>query len=81
MALVLLAVLLHERVRQAEKAQKVRRDTEAIAGDVRRAEERARELEQLVRLGEALGATLDPKAIHQTVTRHLQPVIGQRIFG
>ena len=36
------------------------------------------ELEQLVRLGEALGATLDPKAIHQTVTQYLQPVVGQR---
>ena len=78
MALVLLVVLMHERVRQADKEKKVQRDTEAIAGDARRAEERARELEQLVRLGEALGATLDPKAIHQTVTRHLQPVIGRR---
>ena len=78
MALVLWAVLLHDRARQADRAQRVQRDREAIAGDVRRAEERARELEQLVRLGEALGATLDPKAIHQTVTRHLQPVIGQR---
>ena len=78
MGLFLLAMVFHQRLRQAEAAQKVKEDTEVIAGDARRAEERARELEQLVRLGEALGATLDPKAIHHTVTQHLQPVVGQR---
>ena len=78
MGLFLLAMVFHQRLKQAETEQKVKEDTEAITGDVRRAEERARELEQLVRLGEALGATLDPKAIHQTVTQHLQPVVGQR---
>ena len=78
MALILLAVLLHEQGRRAEKDVQVKQDAEAMAGDTRRAEERARELEHLVRLGEALGATLDPKAIHQTVTQYLQPVIGQR---
>ena len=78
MALVLLAVVLHQRIRQARRDEQVRASTAAIAGDARRAEERARELEQLVHLGEALGATLDPKAIHRTVTQHLQPVIGQR---
>ena len=78
MGLFLLAMLFHQRLRQAETEQKVKEDTEAIADDARRAEERARELEQLVRLGEALRATLDPKAIHHTVTQHLQPVVGQR---
>lgn len=78
MGLFLLAMIFHQRLRQAETAQKVKEDTEGFADDARRAEERARELEQLVRLGEALGATLDPKAIHQTVTQHLQPVVGQR---
>ena len=78
MGLFLLAMVFHQRLKQAETEQKVKEDTEAITGDVRRAEERASELEQLVRLGEALGATLDPKAIHQTVTQHLQPVVGQR---
>ena len=78
MGLFLLAMVFHQRLRQAESEQKVKEDTEAIADDARRAEERARELEQLVRLGEALGATLDPKAIHHTVTQHLQPVVGQR---
>lgn len=66
MSLLLLAVILHQRLRQAEALKRVRQDTEAVSGDVRRAE--ARELEHLVRLGEALGATLDPKAIHQTVS-------------
>lgn len=78
MALILLALLLHEQGRRAEKEAEAQQSVEAMAGDARRAEERARELEHLVRLGEALGATLDPKAIHQTVTQHLQPVIGQR---
>ena len=78
MALFLLALVLHQRALQAERDRKAQGDTELIADDARRAEERARELEQLVRLGEALGATLDPKAIHQTVKQHLQPVIGQR---
>ena len=78
MALIVLALILHQRVTQAEMAKKARLSNEAIAGDARRAEERARELEHLVRLGEALGATLDPQAIHQTVTQNLQPVIGQR---
>ena len=78
LVLILVALMLHHRLRQAERDQQVRRNTEAIAGDVRRAEERARELEQLVRLGEAVGATLDPKAIHQTVAHHLQPIIGRR---
>ena len=78
MSLLLLAVILHQQLRQAEAVKRVKQDTEAVTGDVRRAEERARELEHLVRLGEALGATLDPKAIHQTVTQYLQPVVGQR---
>ena len=76
--LILVAVVLHHRALQAERDKKAQQDTELIADDARRAEERARELEQLVRLGEALGATLDPKAIHQTVKQYLQPVIGQR---
>ena len=78
MSVLLLAVILHQRLRQAEAVKRVRQDSEAISGDVRRAEERTRELEHLVRLGAALGATLDPKAIHQTVTQYLQPVVGQR---
>ena len=78
LVLVLFALLLHQKVLQAERDQQVKQETEEIAGDARRAEERARELEQLVRLGEALGATLDPKAIHQTVIQYLQPVVGQR---
>ena len=78
LVLVLFGLLLHQRLRQAERDQQTKRETDAIAGDARRAEDRARELEQLVRLGEALGATLDPKAIHQTVTQYLQPVVGQR---
>ena len=78
MSLLLLAVILHQQLRQAEAVKRVRQDTEAVSGDVRRAEERARELEHLVRLGEALGATLDPKAIHHTVTQYRQPVVGQR---
>ena len=56
MALIVLALILHQRVTQAEMAKKARLSNEAIAGDARRAEERARELEHLVRLGEALGA-------------------------
>lgn len=78
MALIVLALLLHQQGQQAERDAEARKSVEAIADDARRAEERARELEHLVRLGEALGATLDPKAIHQTVTQYLQPVIGQR---
>ena len=78
MVLILLALLAHQQGRQAEKDAEVQQTTEAMADDARRAEERARELEHLVRLGEALGATLDPKAIHRTVTQYLQPVIGQR---
>ena len=76
--LILFALLLQQRALHAERDQQVKQDTKAIRGDARRAEERARELEQLVRLGEALTATLDPKAIHQTVTQYLQPVVGQR---
>ena len=53
MALILLAVLLHEQGRRVEKDAQVKQDAEAMAGDARRAEERARELEHLVRLGEA----------------------------
>ena len=78
MALILVAVLLHQQGRQAEQDAQVKKDAEVMAGDARRAEERARELEHLVRLSEALGATRDPKAIHKTVTQYLQPVIGQR---
>ncbi len=78
MVLILIALVLHQRALQAERDKKAQEDNELIADDARRAEERARELEQLVRLGEALGATLDPKAIHQTVKQNLQPVIGQR---
>ena len=78
LVLVLFGLLIHQKMRQAERDQQTKRDTDAIAGDARRAEDRARELEQLVRLGEALGATLDPKAIHHTVTQYLQPVVGQR---
>lgn len=50
MSLLLLAVILHQQLRQAEAVKRVRQDTEAVSGDVRRAEERARELEHLVRL-------------------------------
>ena len=71
MSLLLLAVILHQQLRQAEAVKRVRQDTEAVSDDVRRAEERARELERLVRLFEALGSTLDPKAIHQIVSSRL----------
>lgn len=75
---ILITVVLRHRVLQANLDKKAQHDAELIADDVRRAEERARELEQIVRLSEALGATLDPRAIHQTVKQYLQPVIGQR---
>ena len=61
-----------------DKTEQARRETEVTIEHSRSLEGCERELQQLVRLGEALGATLEPKVIQRTVVSHLQPVIGQR---